>query len=137
MIVGVGTESRYVTIFSDGRNEAKSDTTLDKGGSGAGFRPHDLLEAALACCLNISVRIYADKHNIPLSGIKVGVSLDRSDPEQTVFEYQVELQGDLTDEQRRELMEQTKSCPVGQTLSRNISFRCSTSGKGVAHAPLT
>lgn len=49
----IETESRsepYATRFSDGVQEALADTTADKGGGGAGFRPHDLLEAALATC---------------------------------------------------------------------------------------
>ena len=123
MIVSVSKETPYVTAFSDGRNETLSDTTLDNGGGGAGFRPHDLLEAALACCLNISLRIYAEKHNIPLGETKVHVALDRSIPDRTIFEYKVELEGDLSEAQRKELTEQVTSCPVGQTLSKQISFR--------------
>ena len=42
---------------------ASSDNTPDKGGKGAGFRPHELLEAALACCMNMSVRMYAESHS--------------------------------------------------------------------------
>ena len=125
MIVGVSTKTPYATIFTDGKREATCDTIPDKGGSGSGFRPHDLLEAAFACCLNMTLRMYADKHQIPLSEAKVSVSLNRDNPEQTVFEYGVELQGDLTAAQRQKLMELAALCPVKRTLSKHISFRCS------------
>lgn len=122
MIVSISGEKPYATIFTDGKNEAACDTTLDKGGGGSGFRPHDLLEAAFACCLNISLRMLADEHKIPLREAKVSVLLNREDPEQTIFEYAVELQGDLTEQQSRELMEQAASCPVSKTISKKISF---------------
>jgi putative redox protein len=122
MIVSISGEKPYATIFTDGKSEAVCDTTIDKGGGGSGFRPHDLLEAAFACCLNISLRMLADKHQIPLCEAKVSVSLNRDDPEQTVFEYAVELRGDLTAKQRRELVELAASCPVGRTISKKISF---------------
>jgi putative redox protein len=123
MIVSVSTKTPYATIFTDGKREATSDTTPDKGGSGSGFGPLELLEAAFACCLNITMRMYADKHKIPLAEAKVSVSLNRDNSEQTVFEYGVELQGDLTAEQRQKLMELAASCTVKKTLSKQISFR--------------
>ncbi len=122
MIVSISGKKPYATIFTNGKSEAACDATLDKGGGGSGFRPHDLLEAAFACCLNISLRMLADKHNIPLREVKVNVSLNREDPEQTIFEYAVELRGDLTAQQRRELVELAASCPVSKTISKKISF---------------
>jgi putative redox protein len=123
MIVSVSTKTPYATIFTDGKREAACDTNPDKGGSGSGFSPLDLLEAAFACCLNMTMRMYADKHKIPLTEAKVSVSLNRDNSEQTVFEYGVELQGDLTAEQRQKLMELAASCTVKKTLSKQISFR--------------
>ena len=80
MIVSVSSEIPYVTVFGDGENEAAWDPAPDEGGSGAGFRPVDLLEAAFACCLDVIIRKYADKHRIPLSEAKVSVSLGGDDP---------------------------------------------------------
>lgn len=123
MMVSVSAKTPYATIFTDGKREAACDTTPDKGGSGSGFSPLELLEAAYACCLNITMRRYADKHKIPLAEAKVSVSLNKDNPEQTVFEYGIELQGDLTAEQRQKLMELAASCTVKKTLSKQISFR--------------
>ncbi|MGB7911979.1 MAG: OsmC family protein [Desulfobaccales bacterium] len=125
MIVSVSSKIPYVTVFGDGKNEAACDTAPDKGGSGAGFRPVDLLEAAFACCLNVTIRKYADKHQIPLSEAKVNVSLHRDDPKQTVFEYTIELKGDLTPGQRQKLMKMEELCAVSQALAKPISFRSS------------
>lgn len=123
MITCKSEESRYRAVFSNDRHTAYTDVIKDNEVGGSGFRPHDLLEAALAACLNIWVRIYADKHNIPLSGISSQVTLDRSLPDETVFEYSMDFQGVLSKEQREKLIKVAKTCPVHKTLSKKISFR--------------
>ncbi len=124
MIKCFSKESQFETFFTDDRHRGTIDAPADKGGGEAGFRPHDLLEAALAGCLNITLRKYAAGHNIPLAGATTWVSLNRQSPEETVFEYGLELQGPLTEAQRQELIQAAAACAVHQTLSRKISFKC-------------
>jgi putative redox protein len=112
-----------MTEFSNGKTTSFSDTTLGKGGSGEGFRPHELLEAALASCMNMSLRMFAEKHSIPLASVITTVTLDRSSPNEVCFEYVVDLAGDLTEGDRRRLLEAVESCPVRHTLSREVVFR--------------
>lgn len=114
---------RYKTQFTNGTHSAVSDTTKDKGGRESGFQPHDLLEAALANCINITLRMYADQHNIPLSSVTTRVKLDRTNPVEVAFEYEIELHGSLSQDHRDRLLEAAKKCPVRQTLSKNIGFR--------------
>jgi putative redox protein len=123
MIEARSESPNYSTRFSDGTHEAVADTTADKGGSSSGFRPHDLLEAALASCINISVRMYAENHGIPLEGVTTRVKLDRSVPEEAIFRYELEFQGDLTAEQKERLSMAPRGCPVSRTLSRRIRFQ--------------
>jgi putative redox protein len=82
------------------------------------------LEAALASCLNIYVRVCAKNKNIPLAGVVTEVNLERRDPGEVVFRYALELKGPLTEEQRWELIQAAQSCPVHQTLAGKISFTC-------------
>jgi putative redox protein len=119
----------YRTQFSDGIHQNTADTTAGNGGGSSGFRPHDLLEAALATCVNMTVRMYADRHGIPLAGVTTTVSLDRAVPEEAVFRYEVALEGELTAGQRDRLMRAASACPVRRTLSRKIRFE---SGAGEA-----
>ena len=77
----------------------------------------------MACCINIWLRMYAEKRRIPLSGVTAEVRLDRRLPQQTVFEYAVDLQGPLSQQQRHELKQQIDACPVSQTLLKRISVR--------------
>jgi putative redox protein len=123
MIKAVGTRGSFKTDFTNGRISSFSDTTPDKGGSGEGFRPHELLEAALANCMNMALRMVAENHSIPLSSVETTVALDRSIPDEVCFEYSVALTGDLTESDKQKLMQSLKSCPVRETLSKSIIFR--------------
>lgn len=115
--------TKFHVQFTNGKHVSTSDTTPDKGGGNLGFRPHELLEAALANCMNMSVRMYADQQGIPLSGVTTRVTLDRSRQEETVFEYEVDLQGELTDTDRERLITVAGKCPVRQTRSKHLGFR--------------
>jgi len=101
----------YRVQFTDGRHSALADTTPDKGGGESGFRPHELLETALATCMNMTATMYAAKHTIPLTQVLTKVSLDRSGSEQVVFRYSVELGGDLTVQQREAIMSASRWRP--------------------------
>jgi putative redox protein len=119
---------RYQILLSDGRHEVVADTAAEKGGADSGFRPHDLLEASLASCVSMTVRMYADRHGIPLRGVITTVTMDRTHPEEVVFRYDVALDGDLTPEQERKLLLAAHACPVRRTLSKPIRFEHGMSG---------
>ncbi len=114
--------TNYHTEFTNGAQRSMSDTTLDKGGANRGFRPHELLEAALATCMNMTVRMAADKHGIPLSCVSVTVSLNRAEPRTPVFEYSVQFGGALSEAQQSQLLAVIETCPVRNTLSHPLRF---------------
>lgn len=122
MITATNAPSRYLTRFSDGEHQGQADTTPDKGGQAAGFRPHALLEAALACCVNMNVRIFAEHHGIALTGVTTRVVCDHDAPKETVFRYEIEVQGDLTPADRERLVRAGNACAVRRTLSKAIRF---------------
>lgn len=126
MIVSTSESPRYRTRFSDGTHDGLADTTNDKGGGHEGFRPHELLEAALATCVNMTVRIYAEYHGIPLAGVTTRVKLDSSTPDEATFHYEVEFDGDLTSEQKEKLLRAANACPVHRTLAKRIRFESGT-----------
>lgn len=113
---------QYRTRLSNGVQTILSDTTCEKGGSESGFRPHDLLEAALASCMNITIRMYADRHGIPLSVVTTRVTLNRSNSEEAAFEYEVELQEELSEQDRTRLLDVAGRCPVRRSLSTHLTF---------------
>ncbi len=125
MITCFSKKSPFDTWFTNGKHEGHSDAPVEKGGADSSFGPHELLEAALASCLNIWVRVSAQTRNIPLTGVVTEVTLEQQNPGEAVFRYALELKGHLTEEQRWELIQAAQSCPVHQTLAGKISFTCS------------
>ncbi|MDP2847717.1 MAG: OsmC family protein [Humidesulfovibrio sp.] len=123
MITSTSQPDKYLARFTDGTHEAFADTTPEYGGAFAGFKPVDLLEAALANCITMVVRIAADKRGIPLAGVIVTAHLNRDNKDESVFEYTIDLQGELTDDQRAGLLRAASGCPVKKILSGAVSFK--------------
>ena len=122
MITATSREENYQVSFSDGVHTALSDTTEDKGGGNSGFRPHDLLEAALASCLAMWLKMYATNHGYAVSAVESTVSIDRSQPDETIFNYSIDISGELTEEELEKLLQVAQTCAVHKTLSKKISF---------------
>jgi|SRR5579883_478497 len=113
----------YQTTFTNGSHTAIADVPIEKGGAGAGFGPHELLEAALATCLTMTVQMYAAKHGIPLTRAHCEVRIDRSVPNAVALHYCLTFDGVLTDEQSAQLWEAASKCPVGRTLTGAIALQ--------------
>jgi putative redox protein len=99
----------------------EADTT-PPAGKGAGFRPHELLEAALASCTAITLRMIADQRGLHLDSITVAVEVDRSNAAKTVLHTKVDVKGDLSDDEREFLLNSAQTCPVRKTLSKELTF---------------
>src|SRR3954463_12798721 len=64
----------------DAHHTAAIDEPACLGGSDSAPAPFDLLAAALAGCVSITVRMYADRKDIELADVGVDVELDRAEP---------------------------------------------------------
>lgn len=122
MITATNSTKPWAVQFTDGIHASSADTTPDKGGGDAGFRPHGLLEAALACCMTMTLSMYAKEKGLPLEKAVVTVTLDRSRRGRAEFRYAAELTGKLSQEDRKLLLAELEHCPVRSTLSSEISF---------------
>lgn len=123
MITAKSQDQDYQVLFTDGLHTGVSDVNEDKGGGNSGFRPHDLLEAALATCLNIWLKMYARDHDISVTHIETRVSLDRSQTDEVVFNYSLDFSGSLTSSERKLLLAAAQSCPVHETLSKRLTIQ--------------
>ena len=113
---------RYRTAVSNGRQELAADAPLANGGGGAGFSAHELLEAALAVCVNMAVRMYALERSIPLEAVTTHVRLQKPRASLVRFEYALELTGPVSAAHRQELQQAVSTCPIHETLSGRIEF---------------
>ncbi|KPK16349.1 MAG: osmotically inducible protein C [Myxococcales bacterium SG8_38] len=111
-----------------------SDEPLDKGGTNLGPNPYDLLLASLGACTSMTLKLYAGRKEWPLDAVRVTLRHDRvhakdcQDCESKsgmidFIDKKLELEGDLTDEQRERLLEISARCPVHRTLINEIKIR--------------
>jgi len=111
------------SAFTNGSHSSTADVPLEKGGNGNGFGPHELLEAALATCMTITVCKYAEKHHLPMIKVKCEVKADRSVPDIVTFQYSLKLEGELSLEQKQQLHQAAGKCPVAKTLAGVVAFK--------------
>ncbi|TEB12965.1 OsmC family protein [Pelotomaculum propionicicum] len=122
MVKVITTGKPYSCLVTDGVHQLQADTILEYGGGNAGFRPHDLLAAALGTCQAISVRMYASNHGIPVRSVTVEVEIDRTTQDKTVFRKIISIEGDISEDERKNLYNVATTCPVQQTLSQQLEF---------------
>ena len=123
MITAKSRAPKYQVFFTDGLHQGVADTTADKGGGNSGFRPHDLLEAALATCLNIWLSMFANNHGIPVAQVETRVSLDRSRSDEVIFNYSIDISGALSGSEKQKLLSAARTCPVHKTLAKKLTLK--------------
>lgn len=118
-------QSNYLTkIYADG-HFIYADEPEEKGGTNEGMTPMALLLASLGSCTAITIRMYADRKNIPLGAIKIHLAIAKKEEEvnlSTRITRTIELTGDLTFEQRERIIEIADRCPVHRMLSNPIQI---------------
>lgn len=112
----------FQTGFSNGDCSGVTDVPVAKGGEGRGFGPHDLLEAALATCMAMTARKYAQEGGLPLTSVQCEVRIDRSSPDRVKLTYDLRIDGNMTSTQERALREAVARCPVARTLTGPIAL---------------
>ncbi len=126
---GVSTLSQSIQA---GRHHWTSDEP-GGGGNDTGPTPYDLLLSSLGACTAMTLRMYADRAELPLQGVSVQLSHRRShlddcadpDGEPCTLEHidrTLRLTGPLDDAQRARLVEIADRCPVHRTLTGEIQI---------------
>ncbi|OIO02433.1 MAG: hypothetical protein AUJ49_06155 [Desulfovibrionaceae bacterium CG1_02_65_16] len=123
MITSKSMPGKFLTSFSDGKHESVADAPVEMGGKADGFKPPQLLEAALGSCIAIVLRVAAEARGISLDGVETTVKINQENKQETVFEYHIDFKGHITAEQRETLMHAVAGCPVKKILSAPISFK--------------
>ena len=99
-----------------------SDAEVSKGGSGTGPSPHEYLGAALAACTSMTLKMYAGRKEIKLENAIVTVDIERvKDIE--IFSREIQLQGNLSAEEKERLLEIASKCPIHKALAGQIQIK--------------
>src|SRR5262249_49106113 len=112
---GVIRDTRYAVDIDAGGHKLIADEPASRGGADAGPAPYDLLLAALTACTSITLRMYADRKQWDLKSLSVGVHFRREDGKEWI-ERTLQLEGDLSEEQRLRIADIAERTPVTLTL---------------------
>ena len=110
----------YQSIISNGRHAIVGDEPLTSKGTDLGFSPEDLLLSALASCKVATVRFVARKKGWTVRDVdaRLEMSVKRSPDRSlaTKVSVQLDIEGDLTDAQRQELLHEADNCYVHRMI---------------------
>jgi len=117
-----------------GRHRLLADEPVTVGGMDSGPGPYDLLLAGLGACTSMTLRLYAERKQLPLRQTTIRLRHDKihaadcaecETKEGTIdrIERAIMLDGNLDAEQRARLMEIADKCPVHRTLKSEIDIR--------------
>jgi len=114
----------YQVTLSNAHHQWMADELQAVGGGDTGPNPKELLLSSLAACTAITLKMYAARKQWPLREVKLQLSFDAADQPGTATRIvrQIELLGDLDDEQRRRLMQVADACPVHKILTGQIDI---------------
>ncbi|WLI31232.1 OsmC family protein [Pseudomonas rhodesiae] len=119
VIVNTLNTENYRHSVNINHHELFTDLPKDLGGDDSAPSPHDYFDAALASCKALTVRLYAQKKDIPLTGVTVEVTHDATEEQKGRYTLNVKLtlKGVLSDAQRDELHRVADRCPVHKLMT--------------------
>lgn len=130
VVAETGESGMFTEIVANG-HPLVSDEPEKAGGTDLGPSPYELLAAALGACTSMTLRMYADKKEIPLEKVVVRLKHNKVHAEDCRdcetregridrIEREIELFGELDDDQRQRMLEIADKCPVHRTLQSEI-----------------
>ena len=131
VVVSEMAEGRFLNQVVAGAHRLVMDEPTSVGGFDAGPNPYELLAAALGGCTSMTMRMYADHKKLPLERAEVEVrhakahcadceaSASGGTPKIDEWTRVLRLTGDLSADQRADLVRIADRCPVHLTLERS------------------
>jgi putative redox protein len=108
-------------VLIGGEHRLITDQPEALGGSGIGPSPHELLPAALAACVTVTLQQYARTKGWELGELQVAVDYDKQATPRRI-ETTIRLGRDLTDEQLERLTKVARTCPLRRSLEAGFEF---------------
>ncbi|MBB3063397.1 OsmC family protein [Microbulbifer rhizosphaerae] len=127
-------EGKFIQDMHSGPHQLVADEPEDAGGDNKGPSPYEYVLMGLGACTSMTVRMYAERKEIPLERVLVVLShrkvhakdcedCESKDGKIDEIIREITLEGPLTGEQRERLLGIANRCPVHQTLTSEIKVR--------------
>lgn len=112
----------YTCDIRTGKHVLVADEPVPLGGEDLGPAPYQYLKAALGSCTAMTIRMYAERKKWVIHDVVVILRHTRDANKESVFERDIKLVGELSDEQRERLLDIADRCPVHKTLSHGVTI---------------
>ncbi|MEP2025159.1 MAG: OsmC family protein [Reichenbachiella sp.] len=106
-------------------NKIITDAPVDNMGKGEAFSPTDLMSFSLSACMMTIMGQVADRENIAMEGLTTDITKVMSASPRKVSEIHVNFiwpEIDLTDKQKKMLINAAKTCPVALSIHPDIKL---------------
>lgn len=124
----------YTTELKAGIHSLIADEPKSVGGDNFGPSPYGYLLSALGSCTAMTMRMYADRKGWKINEINVHLShgkdyakdceaCESSSNKIDIIERVIEIDAELTDEQKEKLMVIADKCPVHRTLHNTVQVK--------------
>jgi putative redox protein len=112
----------YATSIATGHHTLAADEGPELGGKDAGPAPYDLLTSALGACTVITLRMYAERKQWPVTAVHADIHFVRHDKVESI-DRTLRIEGSVDDEQKKRMAEIAERTPVTLTLKRSMEIR--------------
>lgn len=132
VVVGETGDGKFTNLVVTGSGHIISaDEPEAVGGDNSGPTPYDFLLAALGACKSMTMRMYAEHKGFNLDRAEVRLSHSKIHAEDCAecetkkgkvdhIETEINITGDLTEEERQKIFEIAEKCPVHKTITGEI-----------------
>ena len=114
--------TNYRTSIVTGHHQLVADELPTLGGKDVGPGPYELLTSALAACTAITLRMYAERKQWPVTAVHADVHFAREGDKQHIDRV-LTIEGDVDAEQKKRMADIAERTPVTLTLKRSMEIR--------------
>ena len=111
----------YATTIATGTHTLTADEGPDLGGKDAGPAPYDLLTSALGACTAITLRMYAERKQWPVTSVQADIHFTRNADQVASIDRVLHIAG-ADAEQKKRMAEIAERTPVTLTLKRSLEI---------------
>jgi putative redox protein len=115
----IGNDS-YTTRIEVGGHALTADEPVRNGGQGAGPAPYDYLLAGLGACTAITLRMYADRKQWPVTAVAVDLHLTHAEDGSLLVRRTLTISGAVDAAQQKRMAEIAEKTPVTLTLKAGM-----------------
>ncbi len=112
-------QTAYAVSITTKKHQMAADEPASLGGGDTAPAPYDLLLASLGACTAITLKMYAERKQWPLTGVDVDLHFGR-DGDTAKIDRVLSINGDLSDDQRARLADIAERTPVTLTLKGGV-----------------